>query len=196
MFGLVKCHVSSLYLMLDTYQQHQIALNLKKCIFCVLYGVLLGLVVCKKGLMGDLAKISMIISLEALKNVKKLCIMLAHTGYYRKFIKAYAQITLPMEILLKKDAKFCWDEDCQKSLDILKEKMVTAPILVFLDWKKEFHVHVDASCIALGAVLTQPGEGDIGHPIAFVSRKLSKAKKNYSTTEHKGLVMVYMLQKF
>jgi len=73
--------------------------------------------------------------------------------------------------------------------------MVTASILVFHDWKKEFHVHVDASCIALGAVLTQSREGEMDHPIAFSSRKLSKAEKNYSTIEHKGLTMVYALQK-
>ena len=65
---------------------------------------------------------------------------------------------------------------------MLKEKMVTTPILVFSKWKKEFHVHVDASCIALGEVLTHDGEGELDHPIAFTSRKLSKAEKNYSTT--------------
>ena len=74
--------------------------------------------------------------------------------------------------------------------------MVTAPILVFLDWTKEFHVHVDASCITLGVVLTQASEGELDHPIVFASRKLSKAEKNYSMTEHKGLAMVYALQKF
>ena len=58
-----------------------------------------------------------------------------------------------MEKLLKKDVTFYCDEECQKSLNVLKEKMVTAPILVFPDWKKEFHVHVDASCIALGIIL-------------------------------------------
>ena len=47
--------------------------------------------------------------------------------------------------------------------------MVTASILVFLNWKKEFHVHVDSSCIALGEVLTQVDEGDMVHPISFVS---------------------------
>lgn len=71
--------------------------------------------------------------------------------------------------------------------------MVTAPILIFLDWNKEFHVHVDASCIALGVVLAQPGVGEIDHPIAFASRKLSKVEKNYTTTKIEGLDMVYAL---
>ena len=76
---------------------------------------------------------------------------------------------MPMEKLLKKDDTFCWNNDCKKSLDILKEKMVTVPILVFLNWKKEFHVHVDASCIALGVVLTQASGEGLDHSIAFAS---------------------------
>jgi len=60
--------------------------------------------------------------------------------------------------------------------------MVTAPILFFPDWTKEFHVHVDASSIALGVVLAQEGEGEIDHPMAFSSKKLSTAEKNYTTT--------------
>ena len=87
-----------------------------------------------------------------------------------------------METLLKKYVKFQWNEECQKSIDMLKEKMVYAPILVFLDWK-EFHVHDDASSIALGYVLAQPGEGSIDHPIDFTSRKLSMAEKNYTITK-------------
>jgi len=98
-----------------------------------------------------------------------------------------------MEKLLKHDAKYEWNEECQKSLDILKERMVTTLILLFLDWKKIFHVHVDASSIALGIILAQPGEGGINHPIAFASRKLSLAEKNYTTTEREGLAMVYAL---
>ena len=68
-------------------------------------------------------------------------------------------------------------------LEYLKENMVAAPILIFPDWNKEFHVHVDASSIALGIVLARSGEGKIDHPIAFASRKLSTAKKNYNMTE-------------
>ena len=74
--------------------------------------------------------------------------------------------------------------------------MVIVPILVFLDWKKTFHVHVYASSIALGIILAQPGEGGIDHPIAFASRKLSSVESNYTTIEREGLTMVYALQKF
>jgi hypothetical protein len=78
-------------------------------------------------------------------------------------------------------------------LDTLKQKLVTVPILVFPDPKKEFHVHVDASSIALGAILAQPGEGELDHPIAFESKKFSTTEQNYTTTKCKGLTMVYAL---
>ena len=105
-------------------------------------------------------------------------------------------ITTPMEKLLKKDAVFEWSLECHSSFNILKAKMALAPILVFSDWNKEFHVHVDAYFVALGVVLAQLGNNDLEHPIAFVSQKLSFAKKNYTTTEREGLAMVYALHKF
>jgi hypothetical protein len=74
--------------------------------------------------------------------------------------------------------------------------MVTMPILVFPDWSKEFHVHVDASSIALGEVLTQSGIEEIDNPLAFATRKLSTTEINYTTTEREGLSMLYALQKF
>ena len=74
--------------------------------------------------------------------------------------------------------------------------MASAPILVFQDWNKEFHLHVDASSIALRVVLVQPGEDGLDHPISYSSRKLSFAEQNYTMTETKGLVMIYALQKF
>jgi hypothetical protein len=69
--------------------------------------------------------------------------------------------------------------------------MVIAPILIFPDWSKEFLVHVDASSISLGVVLAQTGEGDIDHPLAFASRKLSTIEIIYTTTKREGLAMVY-----
>ena len=91
-----------------------------------------------------------------------------------------------MENLLKIDVKFQWTQECQRSLDILKEKMVTTPILVFPNWNLPFHLHVDASSIALGIILAQPGERGMDHPVAFASRKLSSAERNYTTTKREG----------
>jgi len=194
--GLLNNHIEQLRMMFDRCRQCQIALNLKKCVFCSPFGIFLGHVVCKHGLIMDPAKIVIIVNLPPPTSVRKLRATFGHTGYYRKFIKGCAQITAPMEKQLKKDNKFTWNEECQHSLDILKEKMVIAPILVFPDWKNEFHVHVDASSIALGAVLAQEGEGEIDHPVDFSSRNLSTAENNYTTIEREGLAMVYALQKY
>ena len=80
---------------------------------------------------------------------------------------------------MKCDTKFGWTQECQHSLDTLKEKMVTSPILVFPDWKFPFHVHVDASSIAMGIILAHPGEGSLDHPISFARKKLSSAERHY-----------------
>ena len=85
-FGLVKDHITSLRLMLVKCRKHQISLNLKKCIFCAPFGILLGHIVCKQGLMMDPAKIAIIVNLPPPKSIKQLRTALGHTGYYRKFI--------------------------------------------------------------------------------------------------------------
>jgi len=74
--------------------------------------------------------------------------------------------------------------------------MASTPILVFPKWDVEFHVHVDASCITLGVVLTQEGTEGVDHLITFLSRQLSKAEKKYYTIECEGFTMVYVLQKY
>jgi hypothetical protein len=159
--------------MLERWRQCQILLNIKKFIFITPFGILLGHIVCKQGLLVDPAKIAVIVNLPPPKSVRQLRVTLGHTGYYKKFIKWYAQITVPMEKLLRKDNKFHWNEGCKHGLDTLKETMVTTPILIFSDWEKTFHVHVDALAITLGVILAQPGSRELDHPIAFSSRKLS-----------------------
>jgi len=59
-----------------------------------------------------------------------------------------------MKKFLKKKETLQWNEDYQKGLDTLKKKLVTTPILIFLVWNKEFHIHVYASSIALGEVIS------------------------------------------
>jgi hypothetical protein len=119
-FILLKYHIEVLRLILDRCRKSQISLNLKKRIFCVPFGILLGHVLCKKGLLVDPAKVAVIFDLQPPTSVKKLRETLSHIGYYRKFIKGYVHITTTIEKLLKKEAKFLWNEDYQKGLDTLK----------------------------------------------------------------------------
>ena len=88
-FGLMDKHVRALRLMLAKCRENQSSLNLKKCIFCVPFGILLGHIVCRQGLMVDPTKIAIIVNLPPPALVKQLRTTLRHTGYYIKFIKGY-----------------------------------------------------------------------------------------------------------
>ena len=97
------------------------------------FGIILGHVVCCDGILMEPTKIMIIVDLLPPSIVKQLINTLGYMRYYRKFIKGYAEMTTPMENLLKKDVNFQWSNKCQETLDILKNKMVTTPILVFPD---------------------------------------------------------------
>ena len=78
----------------------------------------------------------------------------------------------------------------------IEKKTGRSPILKFPNWSTKFHVHFDASGIAIGAILTQPRDDGMDYPIVYSSQKLNKAERNYSTTEREALGMVFALQKY
>jgi hypothetical protein len=88
-FILLQDHNELLRFKLDKCGKHQISLNLKKCIFCAPFKILLGHMVCKQGLIVDTAKIAVIMDLQPPTSVKTLHATIGHTWYYRKFIKGY-----------------------------------------------------------------------------------------------------------
>ena len=192
----MKDHTKWLILMLERCRQIQISLNIKKCIFATPIGILLGHIVCKEGIKVDIAKIKVIVDLKAPVNAKQIRIFLGHIGYYRKFIRQYSDIAYPLEELLRAKIPYIWTNECQQAFEILKRKLVEAPILKFPDWSRKFHVHIDASALAVGAILAQPADDSTDHPNIYASRKLNKAERNYSTTEREALGMVFALQKF
>ena len=73
---------------------------------------------------------------------------------------------------------------------------MSAPILVAPNWEKDFEVYVDASNVAIGAVLSQKDEKGHDHPIYFASRQLVQAERNYTVTEREALGMIFSVQKF
>jgi hypothetical protein len=90
LFSLLTYHVKVLRLMLEKCRQCQISLNIKKCIFSAPFGIFLGHVVCKQGLLVDPMKIDVIVNLPPPKSVFQLRDTLGHTSYYRKFIMGYS----------------------------------------------------------------------------------------------------------
>jgi len=80
------------------------------------------------------------------------------TGYYRKFIKDYANISSPLSNLTRKGIPFVWTEKCQQAFEILRDKLISKPILQYPDFSQQFVLYTDASDFALGAVLSQRNE--------------------------------------
>ena len=105
-YSFLKYHVEVLRPMLEIYRQFQISLNLNKCIFRTPFGILLGHIVWKQGLLVDPVKIAVIVNLPPPKTVQQLRETLGNTWYYMKFIKGYVQIIVMMEKLLMKDTIF------------------------------------------------------------------------------------------
>ena len=97
--------------------------------------------------------------------------------------------------LLEKDCKFCFDESCLKAFSELKDKLVSAPIIISPDWNTPFEVMCDASGVDLGVVLGQI-KNKILHPIYYASKALNEAQNNYTVTEQEVLAVVFAFEKF
>ena len=144
-----KYHYKWLRLMLEICRQIQLSLNIKKYIFVTPIGILLGHIVCKEGIKVYFAKIKIILDLKPPVNPKQVRVLLGHIGYYRKFIRYYSDMTYALEELLREDKEFNWTEEFHLSFAKLKRKLVEAPILRFPNWSIKFHVHIDASGLAI-----------------------------------------------
>ena len=143
----------------------------------------------------DKAKVSIIKTLLPPTTVKGIRSFLEHAGFYRRFIKDFSKISRPLCRLLEKDAKFDFDESFKAAFDEIKSKLVIAPIMVTLDWNKEFEIMCDASDYSMGAILGQRTE-KMFKAIYYASKTFNEARENYSTTEKEMLVMVFACEKF
>ena len=125
-------------------------------------------------------------------NADELRLFLAFAGYYRTFIKDFSKITRPLSELLPPTAKkknkkkkryiqkeWNWTEKEEAIFHELKKILSSPPILAYPDFSIPFELHTDASAKGLGAVLYQQRDQQ-KRVIAYASRSLTKAEKNYS----------------
>ncbi|KAL4280832.1 hypothetical protein GQ457_03G024200 [Hibiscus cannabinus] len=176
-------------------KETNLVLNWEKCHFMVDEGIVLGHKISSKGMEVDKAKIEVISKLPPPTTVKGIRSFLGHAGFYRRFIEDFSKITKPLCSLLEQGIPFEFNNDYTKAFNLLKQKLLTAPIVEPPDWKLPFELMCDASDYAVGAVLGQR-KGKIFHPIYYASKTLNDAQVNYTTTEKEMLAVIFAFDKF
>ena len=189
-------HLEDLQEVFDCLRKHNLKVKLTKCNFCKNQLLYLGHIIKQEGIKPNPQKIEAIEKISPPVNIPELRRYLGLTSYYRKFIPSYSRIAKPLNMLLRKGEAYKWTSECQKAFEILKKKLMEAPILRFPDFKKEFLLYTDASKECLGAILSQQDEEGREYVIAYASRTTSKPEKKYSTTELECLAMVWSMSYF
>jgi hypothetical protein len=125
-----------------------------KCAFSKPEVELLGFIVGQQGVKINPKKIKTVTDFSPPKNPKEVKSILGLFSFNRRFISNFSMISNPITHLTKKGIPFVWTGECQQAYDRLKDKFVSAPVLVAFDQKREIEIHTDASKQGLGPYLT------------------------------------------
>jgi hypothetical protein len=148
----------------------------------------LGHIVDKQGICPDPKKVEAVQTWPVPKIVHDVRSFLGLVNDFRPFIEHYSKIAVPLTNLTRKANARDWTGRCQDAYDLLKQKLIEAPLLRIPDERLPYEVVTGASDVGLGAVLLPEG-----HPVAFESRKLNLAELNYNVTGEEMLAIVHTL---
>ena len=176
-------------------EETNLVLNWEKCHFMVQEGIVLEHQISARGIEVDKEKIEAIEKLPPSSLVKAIRSFLGHAEFYRHFIKDFSHIAKSLSNLLVQGTPFEFDAQCMRAFSVLKDKLVSTPIVVAPDWDFPFELMCDASDYAIGEVLGKKRER-IFQVIYYASRTLNDAQLNYDTTEKELLAIVFAFDKF
>jgi hypothetical protein len=131
-------HEKHLRLIMEKLQEHKLYAKFSKCEFWLSEVAFLGHIVSKEGIAVDPSKVTVVTEWEPPKHVREIRSFLGLAGYYRRIIENFSKIAKPMTVLLKKEKKFKWTDECEVSFQELKKRLVSALVLCLPDLEKEF----------------------------------------------------------
>ncbi|GFX69071.1 retrovirus-related Pol polyprotein from transposon 297 [Trichonephila clavipes] len=188
-------HLIRLRFVLKCLQEAGLKLNSKKCLFAAQEVKILGHLVSSNGVRPDPDKIKAVRNFPTPKNIHDIRSFLGLCSYFRRFIKGFCYLAEPLQSLLKSGVEFHWGPEEVEAFNSLKKALTSDPVLGMYDERASTEIHTDASGYGIGAVLVQI-QNNVEKVIAYASRTLTKAEKNYSTTERECLAIVWATNKF
>ena len=176
-------------------RQANLKLKPKKCVLFQKSVLYLGHVVSREGIATDPEKIRVIQEWETPKCLKDVRAFLGLASYYRRYVKSFCDIARPLNRLTQKNIAFNWTNSCEEAFLALKQCLTTSPVLAYPTYSGQFTLDTDASAYGIGAVLSQEQNGQ-EKVIAYASRTLTRAQRNYCVTRRELLAVVFFVRYF
>ena len=176
-------------------REANLKITAKKCDFAKKELQYLGHIVSVDGILPTNKKIQAVESFPQPKTQTEVRSFLGLAGYYRKFIKNFAKISLPLTNLTKDTIPFVWTAACNNAMKTLQQALISQPILTHPDFNLPFLRQTDWCTTSIGAVLAQRKDGG-EKVIAYASRQLKGAELNYSATNGECLSVIWAVRYF
>ena len=167
-----------------------------KCSFNQTSVEYLGLIISEGELRMDPVKLRAIKEWPRPKTIKDIQKFLGFCNFYRRFVCAYSTLARPLFDLTKKTTTWNWTPACEAAFKDLQLTLTTSPVLVLPDYEKPFTLTTDASDYATGAILEQDDALGRSHPVAYYSKSLQPAERNYEIHDKELLAILHALRHF
>ena len=162
----------------------------EKCVWKVREVGFLGVIIGEDGVRMEKEKMQEVIKWLVPRSTKDVQKFLGLANYYRWFVKDFARIAKLLYKMTRKEIKWSWGKRQQKAFEELKERFMTELVLVTPDLDKEMRVETDASDFVMGGVLSMRYEDEKWRPVAYISKLLNEAKRNYEIHDKEMLAII------
>ncbi len=183
--------------MLQRLLENRLFAKVEKCQFHARSVPFLGFILSPDGIRMDPTKVKAVVDWPTPDSRRAVQRFLGFANFYRRFIRNFSQVALPLTDLTSTKKRFCWSSQAQTAFESLKSRFISAPILNTSDPSRQFIVEVDASEVGVGAILSQRSSSDEKiHPCAFFSHRLTLTERNYDIGNRELLAVKLALEEW